>query len=246
MNSSIGATPSTPPPTTTAAFPQQQQQGVQGLSTLGFGPSYSYNPYPSPYPTGLPGSSITSFGPYGAGAYGGAYGAAGAYGGAYGGMMGNPYGGFQNNTGTGGLSPQTGLAPGYGFDRAVSPTVFQGALSGDGSLPDLHPGRANQELFGRENAEQQSNLVGGVASVATFSLLRMVPFSRNVMRNGFGMLLSVGLAALGGTGAKLVAKDHLENINRQKYVALDYADNGVLDGSWLLQRKYETDSPLFG
>ena len=240
MTNSIGATPSTPPPTTTAA-----PQGVQGQSTAGFGPSYSYNPYPSPYPTGLPGSSITSFGPYGAGAYGGAYGA-GAYGGAYGGMMGNPYGGFQNNTGTGGLSPQTGLAPGYGFDRAVSPTVFQGALSGDGSLPSVHPGRANQELFGRENAEQQSNLVGGVASVATFSLLRMVPFSRNVMRNGFGMLLSVGLAALGGTGAKLVAKDHLENINRQKYVALDYADNGVLDGSWLVQRNYETDSPLFG
>lgn len=233
MTNSIGATPSTPPPTTTAA-----PQGVQGQSTAGFGPSYSYNPYPSPYPTGLPGSSITSFGPYG-GAYG-------AYGGAYGGMMGNPYGGFQNNTGTGGLSPQTGLAPSYGFDRAVSPTVFQGALSGDGSLPSVHPGRANQELFGRENAEQQSNLVGGAASVGTFSLLRMLPFSRNVMRNGFGMLLSVGLAALGGTGAKLVAKDHLENINRQKYIALDYADNGVLDGSWLVQRNYDTDSPLFG
>jgi hypothetical protein len=225
MTNLIGATPSTPPPTTapaTTAVPQ----GVQGQSTAGFGPSYSYNPYPSPYPTGLPGSSITSFG---------------AYGGAYGGMMGNPYGGFQNNTGTGGLSPQTGLPPGYGFDRAVSPTVFQGALSGDGSLPSAHPGRANQELFGRENAEQQSNLVGGAASVAGFSLLRMLPFSGNVMRNGFGMLLSVGIAALAGIGAKLVAKDHLSLFNRQKYVALDYADNGSIDGSWLIQRNYEPD-----
>lgn len=244
MTNSIGATPSTPPPTTTAA-----PQGVQGQSTAGFGPSYSYNPYPSPYPTGLPGSSITSFGPYGAGAYGGAYGAGayGAYGGAYGGMMGNPYGGFQNNTGTGGLSPQTGLAPGYGFDRAVSPTVFQGALSGDGSLPSVHPGRANQELFGRENAEQQSNLVGGAASVASLSFLASLPFGRRIIfGSSLSALVSVGLAALVGTGAKLVAKDHLENINRQKYVALDYADNGVLDGSWLVQRNYETDSPLFG
>jgi hypothetical protein len=29
-------------------------------------------------------------------------------------------------------------------------------------------------------------------------------------------------------------------------VALDYADNGSLDGSYLVQRNYETESKLFG
>lgn len=243
MTNSIGATPSTPPPTTTAA-----PQGVQGQSTAGFGPSYSYNPYPSPYPTGLPGSSITSFGPYGAGAYGGAYGAGayGAYGGAYGGMMGNPYGGFQNNTGTGGLSPQTGLAPGYGFDRAVSPTVFQGELSGDGTLPAVHPGRASQELFALQNAERQSGLIGAGAGVASFALLRTVPGSKRIMSGGLGMFFSLGLAALAGIGASIAVKTPLQQENRQKYLALDYAGNGHVDGSWLVQRNYEPDSKLFG
>jgi hypothetical protein len=60
------------------------------------------------------------------------------------------------------------------------------------------------------------------------------------------LLFALGVSTAVGLGTKFNSQKSLEEINKQKYVALDYADNGSLDGSYLVQRNYETESKLFG
>jgi len=244
MMNAIGATPSTTTGTTPA---QQPVAGLQGQSTAGYGPAYAYNPYPSPYPTGLPGSSITSMNPYGysGGAFTGGY--AGSFAGGYGNMMGmgNPYGGYQNASGTGGLNPNTGLATGYGYESAVAPTVFQGALSGDGTLPSVHPVRVAQEFVGRENGEHKANAIGAVAGVTAATLMNAGP---RWLRPGRGvpqMLIALGVGTAAFFTTKFMVQPSLETLSKQVYLAKDTADNGHVDSSNLLQNNFEPDIKLF-
>jgi hypothetical protein len=245
MMNAISSTPAT----TTSGGTTPAPIGLQGQSTLGFGSSYGYNPYPSPYPTGLPGSSIMGMNAYG-GNYGGNYGGMmgmNTYGGNYGNMMGmgNPYGGYQNATGTGGLNPQTGLANGYGFETAVAPTVFQGALSGDGTLPYVNPGRIAQEFIGRDNGEKKSNVIGLGAGLATFGACFALPGRLKPSAGVPQLLLALGLSAFTGFTAKFATQKPIELLSKNVALSQDYADNGHIDSSRLLQNNFQTDINLF-
>ena len=241
MMNAIGATPSTTTGTTPA---QQPVAGFQGRSTLGYGSSYAYNPYPSPYPTGLPGSSIMSMNSYGGGVAGG-YG--GGFGGGFGNNMmgGNPYGGYQNSTGTGGLNPNTGLATGYGYQSAVAPTVFQGALSGDGTLPSVQPERIAQEFVGRQNGEDKANAFGAVSGVTAALLMMAGPRWLRPSRGVPQMLLALGIGTAAGITTKLAMQPSLETLSKQVYLAKDTADNGHVDSSNLLQNNFDPTIKLF-
>ena len=236
MMNAIGATPST---TTGTASAQQSVAGLQSQSTAGYGPAYAYNPYPSPYPTGLPGSSITSMNLYGYG--GGAF--AGGYAGGYG--IGNPYGGYQNASGTGGLNPNTGLATGYGYESAVAPTVFQGALSGDGTLPSVHPGRVAQEFVGRQNGQDKANAIGLVTGVTAAIMMNAGPRWLRPSRGVPQLLLALGIGTAAGLATKFAAQPSLETLSKQVYLAKDEADNGHVDSSHLLQNNFDPTIRLF-
>jgi hypothetical protein len=255
MTNAIGSTPSTAPSGATPTTTPTPGTGVQGQSTLGYGSTYGYNPYPSPYPTGLPGSSIASMTPYGYGGGGAMYGAGGSYGNTqygggygYGNMMGNPYGGYQNSTGTGGLSSQTGLANGYGYESAVAPTVFQGALSGDGTLPSVHPGRIAQEFIGRENGEHKANAIGmgiGIGSGAMVYALTPRWFRSFGFRGVPKLLTAAAIGLAAGLTAKFASQPSLEKLSKNIALSEDYADNGHIDSSRLLQKNFEPDIKLF-
>lgn len=243
MMNAIGATPSTPTGTTPA---QQPVAGLQGQSTAGYGPAYAYNPYPSPYPTGLPGSSITGMNPYGGG-YGNNMMGMNTYGGAYGNMMGmgNPYGGFQNASGTGGLNPNTGLATGYGFDSAVAPTVFQGSLSGDGTLSPVHPGRVAQEFVGRQNGEDKANAIGLAAGSTVAIMMNAGPRWLRPFRGVPQLLLALGVGTAAGITAKLAMQPSLELLSKQVYLSEDYASNGHIDNDTLLKNNFNPEIKFF-
>jgi bifunctional UDP-N-acetylglucosamine pyrophosphorylase/glucosamine-1-phosphate N-acetyltransferase len=89
-------------------------------------------------------------------------------------------------------------------------------------------------------------MIGAGAGVLSFAFLRNIPGAGRVMRSGSGMFVSIVLAALAGVGVAVTTKEPLAQENRQKYLALDYAGNGNVDGSWLIQRNYNPDNKLFG
>jgi hypothetical protein len=188
----------------------------------------------NPYGGGQYGYNQFGGNPYGGGQYG------------YNQFGGNPYGGYNNSTGTGGLNPQTGLAPGYGFESAVSPTVFQGALSGDGTLSPVHPGRLAQEYIGRENGERKSGLVGlAVGTTAAFAMMATPNWMRlRPTRGFFQTVLALGIGVAAGTAAKLAVQPSLETLSKNVALSQDVADNGHIDNSRILQRNFDPNISL--
>jgi hypothetical protein len=159
--------------------------------------------------------------------------------------MGNPYGGYQNASGTGGLNPNTGLATGYGFDSAVAPTVFQGSLSGDGTLPYVHPGRVAQEFVGRQNGEDKANAIGLAVGVTAATLMNAGP---RWLRPGRGvpqMLLALGVGTAAGITMKFMTQPSLELLSKQVYLSKDYASNGHIDSDTLLKDNFNPEIKLF-
>jgi hypothetical protein len=234
--------------------------GNTGGSQLGYGPSFGYNPYPAPYSMGIPNKGFSQLPAYGLPAVGGMpygnimggmpYGnmmGGMPYGGGYPAMaaFGNPYGGYQNFTdfGTGNTSynvSPTGSAPGYGFEKAVSPTVFQAPLSGDGTLPSANPARLGQELYAQTNANRARDFAGWTSGALAAGLaLAFTPFKRKLPWLSF--LTAAGSFALGNILVGRMVEPVAYSFLKENYAGRDYADNGSVDNSYSFQRDYKVN-----
>jgi hypothetical protein len=216
------------------------------MVTTGYGPNYTYNPYGNPYPGGIPGGGFMQQ-PYGYG---------GGYGGGFGMPFGNPYGGYNTFPGAQpGTSYNVGFGggvPGYGFQTAAAPTVFQTPVSGNGQLSILNGARPAQDSYALQqgnNWAKQGSVVGaGIGAVLSTGLLitgaailnNLGPVGKGINRmvGAKGALLLTGLGTITGG---LVGNMHGEKLGQtwgsQTYVGLEYADNGhAEDGSYYRQR----------
>lgn len=212
------------------------------MAVNGFGPQFTYNPYGNPYAAGIPSGAFMQ--PYGFGGFGNQFGM----------PFGNPYGGYNtfqtNNPAVSYNTGFNGAVPGYGFDSAVAPTVFQTPVSGNGQLTVLNPARGEQDSYalqtgnnwGRQGAFMGSAIGAGLTATAltvlgsTIGRIGNGALNRLVGAKGALLLMGIGTVAGG-----LIGNQHGERLGQtwgsQTYVGLDYADNGHLgDNSYYVQR----------
>jgi hypothetical protein len=238
--------------------------GVSQNAGGGGGPNNRwYNPLPDPYGGVFPSNGAEIYNGFGGmGGYGmmggypggmGGYGMGmGGYPGGYGmgfgapGVAGNVWGGYDTGSETDG-----NRIPGYGYNDVVDASVFQKSLSGNGELNNNVKEKIYQEHFMRSNDGFVLAAVSALGGGAGFLLGNLSIAKINNLIPRFKLppvvstLASLTGAAIAGTFTAVKTAPKINEYLAQKYVGLDYADNGTVDGSWTVQKEYDVSEGLF-